>query len=154
MNKRLSLFAGFVLLTYLIGAAFAGDGHKNFRISKSEKIIALTILAEARGEGERGMYAVAAVIAQRAFEKKQTPEQICLARKQFSCWNNKSVKDLEPLMKEKQSKYAITLAKNIMHLSRDLTGFANHYHNKSVKPYWASGVKPTKVIGNHIFYKL
>tara|TARA_A100001201_G_scaffold136480_1_gene125540 strand:+ start:81 stop:545 length:465 start_codon:yes stop_codon:yes gene_type:complete len=154
MTKQITLFSVVILLTCIIGYALAGDGHKQFSITDQEKVVALTILAEARGEGERGMYAVAAVIAQRAHEKKMSPKEICLKRKQFSCWNNKTVKDLEHLFKTKQSKYALTLARNVMHLSREFTGFANHYHNNKVTPYWSKGVKPTKVIGNHIFYKL
>jgi len=156
MIKRISLFAAVAGLAFLF--SYAGENHKgkhaNFTTSKAEEIIAITILAEARGEGEAGMYAVAAVIAQRANDKKITPEQVCLKRKQFSCWNNKSVKDLKHLLKVDQAKYALLLARNIKLLSREFVSFANHYHNKSVKPYWSKGVKPVKVIGNHIFYKL
>ena len=156
MIKRISLFAAVAGLAFLF--SYAGENHKgkhaNFTTSKAEEIIAITILAEARGEGEAGMYAVAAVIAQRANDKKITPEQVCLKRKQFSCWNNKSVKDLKHLLKVDQARYALLLARNIKLLSREFVSFANHYHNKSVKPYWSKGVKPVKVIGNHIFYKL
>jgi spore germination cell wall hydrolase CwlJ-like protein len=102
------------------------------------------------------MYAVGAVIAQRAFERKRTPAEVCLKKWQFSCWNGyKKVKDLEYLLKVPQAQYAIALAKNIKLLSRDFVGFANHYHNNKIKtPYWAKGKKPVKTIGNHIFYKL
>ena len=119
-------------------------------------MVAITILAEARGEGEAGMYAVGACIAQRAFERKQTPTEVCLKKWQFSCWNGKSVKDLEHLLKTPQAKYAITVAKNVKHLSRDFIGYANHYHATWMKkkPYWAKGQKPVKVIGQHAFYKL
>ena len=130
-------------------------GHTNITHTRETKIIAITILAEARGEGEAGMYAVAAVIAQRAFERKRTPSAVCLKKWQFSCWNGKRLKDLEHLLKVPQAKYALALAKNIKLLSRDYVGFANHYHNNKIKlPYWAKGEKPVKVIGNHIFYKL
>jgi len=130
--------------------------HNNVKLTRETKIIACTILAEARGEGQGGMYAVAAVIAQRAFERKRTPSEICLKPYQFSCWNGyKKVKDLEHLLKVPQAKYAIALAKNIKLLSRDFVGYANHYHNNKIKtPYWAKGKKPVKTIGNHIFYKL
>ena len=129
--------------------------HTNAKLTRETKIIAITILAEARGEGQGGMYAVAAVIAQRAFERKRTPTEICLKPYQFSCWNGKRLKDLEHLLKVSQGKYALALAKNIKLLSRDFVGFANHYHNNKIKlPYWAKGEKPVKVIGNHIFYKL
>ncbi len=49
--------------------------HTNTKLTHETKIIAITILAEARGEGHGGMYAVAAVIAQRAFERKRTPKK-------------------------------------------------------------------------------
>ena len=124
-------------------------------LSKETKVIAITILAEARGEGEAGMYAVAAVIAQRSFERKRTPSAVCLKKWQFSCWNGKRLKDLEHLLKVPQADYALALAKNIKLLSRDYIGYANHYHNNKIKlPYWAKGEKPVKTIGNHIFYKL
>ena len=131
-------------------------GHTNITHTKEAKIIAITILAEARGEGEAGMYAVAAVIAQRAFERKRTPSAVCLKKWQFSCWNGKRLKDLEHLLKVPQADYALSLAKSIKLLSRDFVGFANHYHATWMKkkPYWAKGEKPVKVIGQHAFYKL
>ena len=130
--------------------------HNNSTLTRETKIIAITILAEARGEGEAGMYAVAAVIAQRAFERKRTPSAVCLKKWQFSCWNGKRLKDLEYLLKVPQAKYALALAKNIKLLSRDYVGFANHYHATWMKkkPYWTKGEKPVKVIGQHAFYKL
>ena len=103
------------------------SAHKTFGLNREEKIIAITILAEARGEGEKGMYAVAAVIAQRAFERKRTPSEVCLKPYQFSCWNGyKKIKDLEHLLKVPQAKYAILIAKNIKLLSREFVGYANH----------------------------
>ena len=151
MKKIILTFAAAVAAL----AVFAGDGHKHFNTTKAEKIVAITILAEARGEGTKGMYAVAAVIAQRANERKVTPSQVCLQRLQFSCWNGKSVKDLEHLLKVPQAKYALLLARNVSLLSREYVGFANHYHNNKIKtPYWAKGKRPVKIIGNHLFYKL
>ena len=151
MKKIILTFAAAVVAL----TVFAGDGHKHFKTTKAEKIVAITILAEARGEGTKGMYAVAAVIAQRANERKVTPSQVCLQRLQFSCWNGKSVKDLEHLLKVPQAKYALLLARNISLLSREYVGFANHYHNNKIKtPYWAKGKRPVKIIGNHLFYKL
>ena len=102
--------------------------HNNSTLTRETKIIAITILAEARGEGEAGMYAVAAVIAQRSFERKRTPSAVCLKKWQFSCWNGKTLKNLEHLLKVPQAKYALALARNIKLLSRDYVGFDNHYH--------------------------
>ncbi len=145
MNK---IFIALISLVALTATAQA--------ITQGEKVVAITILAEARGEGEKGMYAVAAVIAQRAMERHQTPEQVCRAKWQFSCWNGKSIKSLEHLLKTPQAKYALRLAKSVKLLSRDYVGYANHYHATWMKkkPYWAKGQKPVKVIGQHAFYKL
>ena len=130
--------------------------HRTYTLTREHKVVAITILAEARGEGNKGMYAVAAVIAQRAFERKRTPEQVCLKPYQFSCWNGKKLKDLEHLLTLPQGKYAMLLAKTVKHLSRSYVGYANHYHATWMKkkPYWAKGKKPVKVIGQHAFYKL
>ena len=144
------------LQLFLIANSVYAHTHKNHQLDRQTKIVAITILAEARGEGEAGMYAVGACIAQRAFERKQTPTEVCLKKWQFSCWNGKSVKDLEHLLKTPQAKYAITVAKNVKSLSRQFIGYANHYHATWMKkkPYWAKGKKPVKVIGQHAFYKL
>ena len=130
--------------------------HRTHTLTREQKVVAITILAEARGEGNAGMYAVAAVIAQRAMERHQTPEQVCRAKWQFSCWNGKSIKSLEHLLKTPQAKYALRLAKSVKQLSREYVGYANHYHATWMKrkPYWAKGKKPVKVIGQHAFYKL
>ncbi len=140
----------------LIFNAVYGHTNNNAKLTRETKIIAITILAEARGEKQSGMYAVGAVIAQRAFEGKRTPTEVCLKKWQFSCWNGKRLKDLEHLLKVPQAKYALALAKNIKLLSRDYVGYANHYHATWMKklPYWAKGQKPVKVIGQHAFYKL
>ncbi len=125
-------------------------------ITDEQKIVAITLLAEARGEGDNGMGAVCAVIQQRAIERKQTAKQICLAKWQFSCWNGKSLKDLEHLLDLPQAKMAIYFAKNVNSMNRALVGYSNHYHATWMKkkPYWAKGQRPVKVIGQHAFYKL
>jgi len=66
------------LSTLVFALTVYAHTHTNAKITRETKIIAITILAEARGEGQGGMYAVAAVIAQRAFERKRTATEICL----------------------------------------------------------------------------
>ena len=153
MNKTIFALVGIVAFA---AAVFPQHTHNNHNLTREQKVVAITILAEARGEGEAGMYAVGAVIAQRAFERKQTPTEVCLKKWQFSCWNGKSVKKLEHLLKTPQAPYAISLAKVNKQLSREYVGYANHYHATWMKklPYWAKGQKPVKVIGQHAFYKL
>ena len=122
----------------------------------SEETVAITILAEARGEGQSGMYAVACVISQRAIERKISAAKVCTQKWQFSCWNHNDPQrgKLGRLLNLPQAKYAKMLAKNIMNLQRSYVGYANHYHTHSVKPYWSKGKTPIKVLGNHKFFKL
>jgi hypothetical protein len=132
---------------------------KASRITSEQKIIALTILAEARGEGEAGMYAVACVIQQRMLRTKRNGISICTQWKQFSCWN--SSKSLDHLLKGKKEivVYALKLAKHmtvrpLKELDRKYVNFADHYCTLKTNPYWAKGKKPVKIIGNHKFFKL
>ena len=159
-NQNYTVEKLLIVLAVLWGIAtickVAAHTHTSHNLTREQKVVAITILAEARGEGNKGMYAVGAVIAQRAFERKRTPEEVCLKKWQFSCWNGKSVKQLEHLLKTPQAPYAISLAKVVKQLARDYVGYANHYHATWMKkkPYWAKGKKPVKVIGQHAFYKL
>ena len=50
--------------------------HSNQSLTREEKIVAITILAEARGEGEKGMYAVGAVIAH--LKENKRPQRCAL----------------------------------------------------------------------------
>jgi len=118
-------------------------------------VVALTILAEARGEGRDGMAAVACVIAQRAENRSITPEKVCLQKWQFSCWNGKSEQDLDHLYKSPMAEWALYLEENIHSMNRAKVGFADHYYADWIKaPYWAKGKKPVAVIGKHKFYRL
>jgi len=144
--KKLIILLG---LPLIFNTVFAQHTHNNVKLTRETKIIAITILAEARGEGQGGMYAVGAVIAQRAFERKRTPSEICLKPYQFSCWNGKKLKDLEHLLKVPQGKYALALAKNIKLLSRDFIGFANHYHNNKTEVFTVMKGK-LRVLVQHI----
>ena len=149
------------LIKYSMGVSgliygLMAQGKPNENLTKDDKIVAITILAEARGEGQAGMYAVGAVIAQRAIERKWRHSVICLANKQFSCWNGKTFEDLEHLLELPEAAYAMLVAKNISNLDHSIVGNANHYHATWMKkkPYWAKNIKPVKTIGNHAFYKL
>tara|TARA_Y100000593_G_scaffold94174_1_gene192025 strand:- start:26582 stop:27139 length:558 start_codon:yes stop_codon:yes gene_type:complete len=148
-------------------------------LSYEEKVVALTILGEARGEKEIGMYAVGCVIQARADKDGKKLSTICLAEKQFSIWNNgKTIQDLKYLWDSPSAPYAIRLARAMCQghkLAQAHTGNADHYYSKKIMkrpPSWAykidkrTGkflrdkkgnkipVKPTKVIGNHVFYNL
>ena len=116
-----------------------------------------TIFGEARGEGARGMQAVANVIMNRV--KKggwygASIKDVVLKPYQFSCWNegdpNRNLIENATMAQLGQA-YSIA-EKVISGELPDITGGATNYHAKSVNPYWAAKMTKTAAIGNHIFY--
>ncbi len=103
-------------------------------LTKEQQIIALTLLAEARGEGIEGMEAVAMVIKQRMANRKQTASQVCLAPKQFSCWNGKSSDDLRHLWQSPAAPDAIKVVRRFGKLDSAAIGHADHYCTVKIKP--------------------
>ena len=133
------------------------------RLTPDQEIVAMTILGEARNQGEAGMYAVACVIQQRAAHwkrngKRITPVQVCLQGYQFSCWNpndpNRS--KLRGLLNNnnKQAIYAKRLALGLGKLDASYVNNADHYCKVTKNPYWIKGEKCLKIVRQHKFYKL
>jgi spore germination cell wall hydrolase CwlJ-like protein len=131
-------------------------------LTQNEKVVAATILAEARGEGFDGMQAVACVIKQRTIERKKSPAKICLQKYQFSCWNDGMTADklYANVTKKTPAKivnFAANLAKLLVSgkdLDRSFVKCANHYCTLETNPQWAKNIKPVVVIKNHKFYRL
>ena len=149
------------------------DRQNSAQLDVSKKIIDIsidvlsrTLWGEARGEGTVGMRAVASVIWNR-FQIARAAKgywwgddivSICQKPYQFSCWNRSDpnyqrLRLVTPQNKQFRSAQDIARLTIEGHMY-DLTGGATHYHAKNIKPYWANGQTPTKVIGNHIFYNL
>ena len=117
------------------------------RAESQEQIIAEVIAAEAAGEGERGLRAVACVIANRARAWNKTPYQIVTAKNQFYGYTAKNRHRLYLQVKPIADK----LARNIMRLP-DITGGALYFRTEQERLFpWCKN--RTVKIGNHIFYK-
>lgn len=118
-------------------------------------IIADTIYKEAAGEPLLGKVAIATVIYNRSKERKLSLEQVCLQRKQFSCWNNgyKTV-----VLKNPAERAAhvgcLEIEKQLLGNTFLPTGKWNHYHTLSVKPVWTAQMKDVAVLGNHKFGRI
>ena len=123
-------------------------------LTDEQQIVTLTLLAEARGEGVRGMEAVAMVIKQRMTNRSQTAKQVCLAPKQFSAWNGRSRTDLEYLWRSPAAADAVDIVRRFDELDPAVIGYADHYCTVNIEPFWAIVQVPVVVIGNHTFYKL
>jgi spore germination cell wall hydrolase CwlJ-like protein len=152
-------------MKYLLLLLFTFNAVADEVLTRDERIVALTILGEARGEGKKGMYAVGCVIQKRASERNLTPAKVCLQPWQFSIWNAgkgkvKKESELYYLWKSPSKMYARQLARAICQgkeLDQKFTVHANHYYSTKYmkkKPYWTKGKKAVKVIGNHVFYRL
>jgi len=167
------------LLNIIVAACFVVQvANADEALTLDERIVALTLLGEARGEGERGMFAVACVIQRRAENGDLSAARVCRVPYQFSVWNAgkgevKEERELYDLWKSKSSPTARRLAKSVCDKKiwlADITNQADHYYSKKYMkkpPYWAfktislpngekikKPIKPVAVVGNHVFYKL
>ena len=118
----------------------------------ASEIVAATLILEAGGEYSTGsMEAVNEVIRNRAAKRKLTTRQVCLQRKQFSCWNSGRIEQL--LAKAKRHPRFNEALAIVNGKPTNYTGGADHYHADYCNPYWTSSMKKTCIIGKHIFYK-
>tara|TARA_R100000808_G_C2136835_1_gene145077 strand:+ start:388 stop:888 length:501 start_codon:yes stop_codon:yes gene_type:complete len=158
--ERIHYIIGIIIFLIISVTAAADEA-----LTRDERVVALTILGEARGEGENGMYAVACVIEKRMQEStvNHTPAEVCLQPSQFSIWNAgrgkvKKESQLYYLWESKSKDYARQLARVVCdkdkNLQHSVVGHANHYHTHSAKPSWSRGAKPVAKVGKHRFFKL
>ena len=125
-------------------------------------VLARTAWAEARGEGRAGMSAVINVIQNRARNPRwwggPSFSSVCKKPWQFSCWNPgdpNRAKLLTVTTKDQQFAEAYELAELAAKGSLpDATEHADHYHERSISPQWASGKTPVAIIGRHHFHRL
>lgn len=121
--------------------------------------LARTVYWEAKGEGPRGMNAVAHVVLNRVAHP-QYPDDVCgvikqggrVAPCQFSWYcDTRPNKAREPKAYARAHEIAWRALNG---QTDDPTSGANMFHNPTVKPSWTTKAKRTAVIGNHIFYRL
>jgi hypothetical protein len=138
------------------GAGAPGVGGADYPLS----IVARTLWGEARGEGEDGMTAVAAVIANRVRRRwggKTDAVGVCLAYKQFSCWNDADPNraKLDAVLRAPDAAYVLAqtvAARMLRGTNDDPTAGATHYCASGTLPYWARGKQACRRIGRHDFY--
>lgn len=111
------------------------------------QIVARTLHAEAGGEPVIGIIAVGGVIGNRAVIKNASPKKICLARKQFSCWNQGILKRPKAT---KKYLLCIVIARKVVK-GEIRNHFTHYYAHKKCKPKWAKDLKNVTVIGDHTF---
>lgn len=149
-------WVGWFITACLICACPGGcsRGAVSSQLTDEQQVLTLTLLAEARGEGVRGMESVAMVIKQRMVNRSQTATQVCLAPKQFSAWNGRSKSELEYLWRSPAAPEAIGVVRRFKELDPAAIDYADHYCTVRITPYWALDQQPVATIGNHKFYRL
>ena len=117
-------------------------------IQSEASCLAQALHHEARGEAYRGHVAVASVIRKRVKDPRW-PDTYC------EVINTKNTRGryTQFTYKDHKTKFRPSFFANrvILGLVNDNTGGATHYHNNTVNPRW--GLKHTKTIGKHRFYK-
>ena len=103
---------------------------------------------EARGEGIKGMHAVALVTMNRAKQRQKTVCEIVYEPRQFS-WTDNVTSDMLDNIDDVRKAAANVMTGNV----NDFTNGATHYHASYVSPLWASSMQRVAVIGKHHFYR-
>jgi len=119
-------------------------------------IIALTIWLEAAGEPLAGKVAVAVTIQTRSESRGLAPWQVCLADRQFSCWNSRKPNDITTLPTDRAWRQCYKLARFMGRGGRfpAIGGRQfDHYHATWIPaPVWSNSMARPVRIGRHLFY--
>lgn len=131
----------------------------NFIPPNEEYMLALTIWKEARNQPIDGQFRVADTILNRVADPRwpDTIKGVALQPWQFSVYNkNDPNRALQPEFTSETDWEAWGTALRIARwaCSEGPQTPVNHYHTKSVSPYWAKQATPTITIKDHIFYAL
>lgn len=130
--------------------------------------LAVTIWGEARSESIEGKVAVGNVVRNRMATRFATMKGICLADRQFSCWNRdgsanhtRVLQAAEQLLTPDRPMFDASL-RECLFIAQGIIGGAltdntfnaTHYFVASMKspPTWARGHTPVVTIGAHVFF--
>jgi len=147
-------FIAFSIILYVLGTKIMSK-------NKDQLILAQTLYGEARGEGDKGMSAVANVIINRfnsGYRGASSVSEVCLDPWQFSTWNandpnREKIANLlpgdNPVFDAAYAIAGTAISGNLP----DMTGGARHYKAAWASAYWADESKVSANIGGHVFYQ-
>lgn len=130
----------------------AADGDKQF------ECLSEALYFEARGEGAKGVFAVAEVILNRV-DSPRFPDTICKVVNQgtgrmHACQFSYTCDGIPEVVGERRTMDRMEKIAGLFidGAPRELTDGALFYHTKAVNPYWASAFDRVATIGEHHFY--
>lgn len=140
----------------------------NQRKAEDMMTVTKTLWAEARGEGERGIRAVATVIWNRAGGNPSNLSRVCLKTKQFSCWNSGNIVIPSSEFHSAAYQTCLKVAKEMITGKFTPTVFPNtknptHYvtgnlYNSPTQAKWIrrhkAAKRPIDVVGHHVFMRV
>ena len=129
-------------------------------------ILARTIYGEARGEyaktGPAAFMAIAYVVKNRLRQPKRfgaSIQEVCQKPYQFSCWNKNDPNYtlISGVINHQLFQKCYEVGRWVFEQPgdvSDITNGSNHYHTKTIQPYWSKNIKPALTLGNHVFYNI
>ena len=121
--------------------------------------LATTIYFEARNQDLQGQVAVAQVVLERVYDSR-FPDTVCGVVTDGGEVRNRCAFSFycDGQSDKPQDGRAYTVARWVASgvlsgVVSDVTGYATHYHAYYVRPDWSLRMRPTAVIGDHLFYR-
>lgn len=143
MRSKLKIIS-LIIIPYLFFCWLDANAERFYTVNQ---VVSSVICAEACGEGEVGMYAVANVIANRSRKYGMTPYEVVRQKNQFYGYTSPHREKLY----EQCGEISDGLTKRIMELD-DITKGALYFRRIGEKKRSWHRVMTLK-LGNHIFYK-
>jgi N-acetylmuramoyl-L-alanine amidase len=122
-----------------------------------QSLIARTAYHEARSDGFRGMLAVSFVVRNRlkAGTFGDSVREVVLSPAQFTVWNRGGAAR-RGRVKADDPHYRMALQAARLAMSgavKDPSAGATYYHERSITPGWARGMRRVATVGSHAFFK-
>jgi spore germination cell wall hydrolase CwlJ-like protein len=146
-------------MVVVVLAGFAPRGTAaSTRPTYGQQVVAAVLMAEAWGEGEAAMTAVAEVIRRRADDAGRSPLWVVQQPLQFSCLNRVDPRKLiRKYMRHRDFELALRIAQRVYNRPEELAGIARgatHFERVGTRAYWTAGHQPIARIGRLDFYRL
>ena len=140
------IFAALLCVLLLYPRTAVGEDLRQIRC------LALMTYHEARGEGTKGMQAVAYVAINRA-NSGRYPQDLCKVVRQPYQFTGMKKEKLPIKEKGAWEKAYATAVLSFYGLIKDPVDGALYFHNTTILPSWASAKRRVAQINSHIFYK-